>query len=139
MENYIYWFLLALSLLIFEIVTGTFYMLVLSLAVAIGGVTAWLGLGFPLQLFLCATAGILGIVLLRRLKTATPADTSSQNLDIGQPVQVIAWRESGTARVHYRGAQWDAEPESADTPHSATMYIRAIRGSVLILTQHKSS
>lgn len=138
MAAYIYWFLLALGLLIAEMVTGTFYMLVLSVALAIGGTAALLGLGMPLQLTLSAATGITGIFLIRRAKSARPAEASSQNLDIGQPVQVIAWHEDGTARVHYRGAEWDAEPESADTPRVATLYIKSMHGSTLILTQHKS-
>jgi membrane protein implicated in regulation of membrane protease activity len=138
MAPHVYWLLLALGLLMAEMATGTFYMLVLSVAFAIGGVAALLGLGEALQLMLSAAAGITGILFLRRAKAARPAKASSQNFDIGQPVQVIAWREDGTARVHFRGADWDAEPESADTPHAATLYIKAMRGSTLILTQHKS-
>ena len=137
MESYVYWFLLALGLLMAEMATGTFYMLVLSVALAVGGVAAWLGLGEPLQLILGAAAGFSGILVLRRSKSARSADASSQNLDIGQPVQVVAWHADGTARVHYRGSEWDAEPESADTPHADTLYIKAMHGSALILTQHK--
>ncbi len=138
MTSYVYWFLLALGLLMAEMATGTFYMLVLSIALAVGGVAALLGLGEPLQLTLSAAAGITGIIFLRRAKAARPAKAASQNLDIGQPVQVIAWRDDGTARVYFRGAEWDAEPESADTPRATTLYIKAMRGSTLILTQHKS-
>jgi membrane protein implicated in regulation of membrane protease activity len=137
MATYVYWFLLALGLLMVEMATGTFYMLVLSIALAVGGMVALLGLDEQLQLVLSATAGITGIILLRRAKAARPAEAASQNFDIGQPVQVIAWHEDGTARVHYRGAEWDAEPESADTPRASTLYIKFMRGSTLILTQHK--
>lgn len=137
MANYILWFLLALLLLMAEMATGTFYMLVLSIALAVGGAAALAGLGESLQLTLSAVAGIVGIVILRQVKASRPAGTGGQNLDIGQPVHGIAWREDGTARVHYRGADWDAEPESADTPRETTMYIKAMRGSTLILTQHK--
>jgi len=137
MEYYVYWFLLALGMLIAEMATGTFYMLVLSVAFVIGGVAAWLGLGLPLQLILSASAGIGGIVLLRHFKADESTDAANQNLDIGQSVRVIDWHDNGTARVYFRGAEWDAEMESADTPFSATLYIKAVRASVLILTQHK--
>ena len=45
MAVYIYWFLLALVLLGLEMATGTFYLLVLSLAMAIGGFAALLDAG----------------------------------------------------------------------------------------------
>jgi len=137
MAPYVYWFLLALVLLALEMATGTFYMLVLGIALGVGGVVALLGLGLPLQLTLSAATGIVGTVILRRTKFVRPDAALSQGLDIGQPVQVVAWRDGGTARVHYRGAEWDAEPESADTPRDPTLYIKAMRGSILILTHLK--
>ncbi|MBI1174284.1 MAG: NfeD family protein [Sideroxydans sp.] len=137
MASYIYWFLLALALLMAEMATGTFYMLVLSLAVAVGGVAALLGLGEALQFALSGLAGVAGIVILRRLKSASPADAVNSNFDIGQPVQVVAWHEDGTLRVHYRGAEWDAELETTHTPHEGTLYIKATHGSKLVLTHRK--
>lgn len=137
MAPYIYWFLLALGLLALEMATGTFYMLVLSIALAIGGAAALLELGLPLQLTLSALAGIVGTVILRRIKAAHPKEAVDQNLDVGQPVQVLSWREDGMARVHYRGAEWDAEPEFAGAPREGPFYIKEMRGSILILTHLK--
>lgn len=137
MAPYVYWFLLALVLLALEMATGTFYMLVLGIALGVGGIAALFGFGLPLQLMLSAAVGIAGTVILRRAKFGRPEVALSQGLDIGLPVQVVLWRDDGTARVHYRGAEWDAEPESADTPRGQTLYIKAMRGSILILTHHK--
>ncbi len=137
MAPYIYWFMLAFGLLALEMATGTFYMLMLAVAVAIGGIAALLGIGLPIQITLTALAGIIGTVVLRRMKSTRPADTTSQSLDTGQPVQLIAWREDGSARVHYRGAEWDAEPEFAAMPREGVLYIKEIQGSKLILTHHK--
>jgi len=137
MAPYVYWFLLALVLLALEMATGTFYMLVLGAALGVGGVAALLGLSLPLQLTFSAVTGIVGTVILRRAKFSRPDAALSAGLDIGQPVHVITWRDDGTMRVHYRGAEWDAEPESADTPRDKALYIKAMRGSILILTQLK--
>lgn len=138
MEPYVFWFLLALGLFIAEMMTGTFYMLVLSVAMCVGGVAAWLGASAALQLGLSAMASIVGVVLLSRWKAKNTVESDDDHPDVGQAVQVLAWREDGTARVHYRGADWDAEPESIDTPRATTLYIKAMRGSTLILSQHKS-
>ena len=137
MAPYILWFLLALVLLIAEMASGTFYMLILAVAMCVGGAAALLGFGGPLQLTLSALAGIAGILQLRRWKASRSATPDNANPDIGQPVQVLTWREDGTVRVRYRGAEWDAEPEAADTPHDNTLYIKTMRGSTLILSQHK--
>lgn len=137
MAPYILWFLLALGMLMAEMASGTFYMLVLSLAMCIGGGAALLGVNEPGQLTLAGLAGIAGIVMLRRWRGEHPDAEDVANPDIGNAVQVSAWHEDGTARVHYRGAEWDAEPESADTPHTGTLYIKEMHGSTLILSQHK--
>lgn len=137
MEHYIYWFVLALVLLGVEMATGTFYILVLSIAVALGGVAALAGFEPVMQMALTGVAAITGTVILRRMKGARPQAANSNNLDIGQTVKVVAWNADGAARVQYRGAEWDAELESADTPRDASLYIKAMQGSKLILTQHK--
>ena len=139
MAIYVYWFLLALVLVGLEMATGTFYLLAVSIAMAVGGVAAVIGLGITVQFVLAALAGVAGIVLLRRWKDGGVVSSSSQSLDAGQPVKVLNWRDDGTARVFYRGTEWDAEPESADTGKEGVFYIKDVRGSVLILTNRKSN
>ncbi len=137
MAAYAYWIAFALLLLGIEMISGTFYMLVLSLAMALGSVAALSGLAMTWQLSLAGVAAVAGILFLRRSRIARPKSANDGNLDIGQAVRVIAWREDGTARVQYRGAEWDAQPESAQTPHEATLYIKSMRSSTLILTHQK--
>lgn len=137
MAMYIYWFLLAVALLGVEMVTGTFYLLMISIAMAIGGFAALSGLGFPAQLSLAALAGVAGIVFLRRKKSVLASDADNQNLDAGQAVKILSWRDDGTARVFYRGADWDAELDVPDSPREGVFYIKSMRGSVIILAHRK--
>ena len=137
MAVYVYWFILALALMALEMATGTFYLLMLGIAVGIGGIAALFGLSLALQLTLSAIAGIVGTVILRRVRRDMISTAPNQSLDIGQPVQSVTWNKVGTARAVYRGAEWDAEPESADMLHTGPLYIKAMRGSTLILTHRK--
>ena len=137
MEIYVYWFLLALVLVGLEMVTGTFYLLMVGIAMAVGGLAALLGMSIAWQLVLCATMVFAGTIILRRWKGTQVKGADSSNFDIGQPVRVMKWHDNGSARVFYRGAEWDAEPESADVPHDETLYIAAVRGSGLVLTHRK--
>ena len=137
MAIYIYWFLLALVLVGLEMATGTFYLLVVAIAMGIGGAAALLGLSMPIQFSLAALAGFFGIVLLRRWRKQGSSDSASQSLDAGQPVKVLTWRDDGTARVFYRGAEWDAQLETNVQGKEGTFYIKDIRGSVLLLTDKK--
>ena len=137
MAPYVYWFLFALGLVILELVTGTFYMLVLALALGVGGLAALLELSQPMQFTLSAITGIAGVLLLRRVRRGKTANAPHQSLDIGQSVQSINWRKDGSVRALYRGAEWDAELESTDMPREGPFFIKALRGSTLILTHHK--
>jgi len=134
---YAYWFIAALILLILELATGTFYILVVSLAVAIGGLVALSGGDMTLQLAASGLAGIIGTMILRKTRRARPAQETDNNLDIGQAVQRVQWHKDGTGKAFYRGAEWSAEAASADMPREGTFYIKALRGSTLILTNHK--
>jgi len=137
METYVYWILLALVLVGLEIVTGTFYLLVIGIALAVGGAAAALGLALVWQFVFSAVTGVVGTVMLRRWKSSQASKSPEVGLDIGLPVKVIKWNDDGSARVHYRGAEWDAELESNDTPREGTLYIKSVHGSGLVLTHHK--
>lgn len=137
MEIFNYWFLIALTLLAMEMATGTFYMLVLSVATAAAGLAALLEAGVAWQLTLCALVAISGTLILMLWKNSRGNEDKDAGPDIGQPVQVLTWFDNGFARVLYRGAEWDAEPESADMPREGTFYIKEMRGSSLVLTHRK--
>lgn len=134
MEIYVYWFLLSLLLLALEMATGTFYLLVLSISAVVGGSAAMLGTNIVAQLLLCALTAVAGTMYLRRRKGTQTNEIVNGSLDIGQPVKVLKWHDDGRARVHYRGTEWDAEVQFADTRHEGTLYISAVHGSNLVLT-----
>lgn len=137
MAAYWIWWVLAGVLIGAELVTGTFYLLALGIAFALGGLAALLGAGIELQLFVAgalAMAGTFAAHHWRRTRGTAPADLA---IDIGQTVRVQAWNADGTARVAYRGSLWAAEVASPTVAHAETMYIVATRGSTLIIADRK--
>ena len=137
MALYVYWFLLALVLLGLEMATGTFYLLVLSVALAVGGIAALFGMDISWQFALAALAGVSGSILLRHWNPNPGCDVPNQSLDVGQPVRILRWNEQGAARVFYRGAEWDAELDANESGHEGSFYIKAVRGSTLLLSHQK--
>jgi len=137
MSGYWIWWIASAALIGAELLTGTFYLLAIGIAVALGGIAAWLGVQLPLQF---GIAGVLGLVLTAvahrwRLERGTPAPQPS--LDLGQAVHVDTWNPDGTARVAYRGSTWDAELASSAVPRNQRLYIVGTRGSVLLLSDHR--
>lgn len=134
------WFGLAIAALIGELSSGTFYLLLVALGLAAGGVAAWLDLGVQWQLVVCAAVALAGLALLRRTRVLKKREVDDRrnadvHLDIGQTVDVQAWSENGLARVWYRGAHWQAELAAGQTSTPGQYRISEIRGTRLILTR----
>lgn len=142
MAAYVVWLVLAFALVIVELVTGTFYVLMIALAFGAGGLAALAGFGTAMQFVIAAVVGAVAIVALRRSRfggrrgSSDPAVDPEQTLDIGQVVHVDVWRDS-KARVMYRGTQWDAVLAAGESPSIGNFYIREVHGSRLTLSAHR--
>ncbi len=142
MTDWSIWFVLAFALLFVELVTGTFYVLMIALAAAAGGVVALLGAGGALQLVTAGIVGTAATLILRRSRFGQraqgrdPSTDPEQSLDIGQTVHVAQWNE-GTARVVYRGTQWDAVLAPGEAETTGNLYIREVRGTRLTLSAQR--
>lgn len=144
------WWLLAGGLVALELVTGTFYLLMLAIGLAAGALAAHLGAGVTLQWISAALVGVAAVLVWQRwgLPRRQGAETNQDvNLDIGQMVQVAQWQPDGTAHVRYRGADWTValaeghRPPAADSALTASSApigpasyrIVAVQGSRLIV------
>ena len=137
MADWMGWLVAAGVLVILELFTGTFYLLMIAIGVAVGGIVALAGAGVPVQAIGAAVVGVLATGLLHRSRFGHPAKTDAQrdrnvNLDIGQRVRVPAW-EDGRARVMYRGALWDVELGQGVAPHAGEFRIVEVHGSRLVV------
>jgi membrane protein implicated in regulation of membrane protease activity len=128
------WWLL--SGVLAELLTGTFYLLMLALGAAAGALAAYAGLSPTAQLSTAALVGG-GATALWHFKRASsprsaPAESNRDvNLDIGQAVRVEQWNADGTASVSYRGARWAAHFAGTGEPAPGDHVIVAVRGSSL--------
>lgn len=121
MASFIVWWLIAGVLVVAELLTGSFYLLMLALGAVAGALAAHFGASETVQILSAALLGVVAVVgcyLLRRRQARKQPLQSSMNLDIGESVQVDSWAADGTAQVRYRGAQWTVvlRPGNAATP-----------------------
>jgi len=133
------WWLATGILVAAELITGTFYLLMLAVGLAAGAVASHAGLASTTQVVIAAavaSGAVLVLHLLRRRSgAALPASADPDvNLDIGEIVQVEAWLDNGSATVKYRGAQWSALPAAGATAGTPGAHrIVEVRGSHLLL------
>jgi membrane protein implicated in regulation of membrane protease activity len=111
------WFVGALVALIFEFLSGSFYLLVVAVALAGGGVFALLGTEPVYSLLASSLIGLIGLTILtryrRRLKKR-PVDPTINDPDLYQQVTILRLDADGRGRGFYRGAEWDIQLDAAN-------------------------
>lgn len=133
------WWVLAVALLIAELLTGTLYLLVWSVACAAAALAGNLQIGLQGQLAISAGVGGVATAALylrqarRRLGEARPAANPDVNLDVGEVVQVLAWDASGHTQVQHRGANWQARLLAGQPTQTGAHRIQAVEGIHLVL------
>src|SRR3954469_26023411 len=109
MDPSLVWVILGLALVIAELVTGTFYLLVLGLAAFGGAGAAWFGLAFGPQIVMVAAVAAIGCYAVH-VHRARNRGRKMAPIDAGKPATFDTWIDEAArlARVNYRGAGWDA-------------------------------
>jgi membrane protein implicated in regulation of membrane protease activity len=137
MEPYLVWVLVGFGLVIIELLTGTFYLLMLGIAAFGGAAVAWLGQAFPAQAIaagLVAAVGTYGVHLYH----VKSVKQKMKPLDHAQPVTFEEWvnRDAQLARVRYRGASWEAHVKGdAAIDPGGMLYVLTADGNTLTVTK----
>lgn len=138
MTDWMLWWLASGAAVVLELLTGTFFLLMLALGAAAGAIAAHLGWSPTAQIATAAVIGGGAVALWgrwRRREAKGPPAQADPNmvLDVGQVVHIEAWKPDGTALVRYRGADWRAEPAPGAARQSGAYRITAVQGNRLIV------
>jgi membrane protein implicated in regulation of membrane protease activity len=127
------WLIAGFILVIVELATGTFFLLVLGIAAFAGAGVGYAGGTDVWQALVAALVAVAGIVWVHQYRKAM-APKRMQGLDFGQPASFDSWvnKGAGQARVKYRDALWDAQVagEAAGEP-GEILYVTSIDGNTL--------
>ena len=137
-EMWLVWVVVAFCLVIAELLTGTFYLLVIGGGAFAAALVAWLGGNALLQAIAGGVVAVAGALYVHRFVHAARPDADGRGnlLDRGQPVVLEGWANeaAGLARVRYRGTSWDARLPATERPApGATLYIDSQEGNTLVL------
>lgn len=138
MEESTIWWLMAGIAVAVELMTGTFYLLMLALGLAAAAIAAHLGVPMALQIVTAALVGGGAVVVWHFLRRKRPGDPSARadrsvNLDVGETVQIDGWNPDGTATVKYRGATWTAIHRPGITPSTGMHRVAELVGNRLLV------
>ncbi|MEO8005044.1 MAG: NfeD family protein [Betaproteobacteria bacterium] len=135
MQPAIVWLLAGLLLVVVELMTGTFYLLILGVAAGIGSAIAYVGQPYWMQAFIAALAAVVGGVLVNRYHRRVNASSPKTGADdVGQTVTIENWvsEPQRIARVRYRGTVWDADVLGSELiAPGALLYVIGTEGSRL--------
>ena len=131
----IVWIVVAVILAGVEMLTGTFYLLVMAIASAAAALAAWLGAPLAVQVFLWIVVAIFGAFLVWHWhkKHGKGSRLKENNMEIGQVVVWEANKPDGSWQVRYRGAQWQARPLHASVNPKDALVIKEMQGNLLLL------
>jgi membrane protein implicated in regulation of membrane protease activity len=132
------WWLLAGTVIAVELLTGTFYLLMVSSGLVAAALAAHLGASSTVQLVVAALIGGGTVLAWRSYKqqkaSVAPASANRDvNLDVGELVQVQTWDPSGTSTVKYRGANWSVTLTPGATPTPGMHMIVEVQGNRLVV------
>lgn len=137
------WWLAAGALIAVELVTGTFYLLMISTGLVAAALAAHAGLESLWQWVMAAVIGGGSVLVWRRYKRLQPAIAPAHanpdvNMDVGEVVHVDAFNPDGSCSVKYRGAHWDASMQHGEPGTAGVYTIVEVIGSRLILKKAPS-
>jgi membrane protein implicated in regulation of membrane protease activity len=142
MEMYLVWILVGFAVLITELVSGTFYLLVIGVGAFAAAAVAATDASLIVQVSVAGAVAVAGTLLVRRWhrKQHRPGEASSNAIDIGQTANFEAWVDQGKglARVKYRGASWEAVVGQGAAPQpNDLLYITGQEGHVFHVSTAK--
>lgn len=133
------WAVAGLALVIVELLTGTFYLLMLGVAAFGAALAGWLGVSFAAQCVVAALISAIGCYGVHIYRARNSAQQMPP-IDSGMPASFESWLDAGArlARVRYRGASWDARVEGAEgLEPGATVYVLATDGNTLRVAKNR--
>ena len=136
-ESTIWWLLTGTAVAV-ELLTGTFYLLMLAIGLAAGAVAAHAGAPLTVQLVTAAAigGGAVGAWHLKRGKQPRAAAASANrdvNMDVGETLHIEAWNADGTASAKYRGANWAVVAAEGAPQVTGTYRVREVIGNRLVV------
>ncbi len=132
------WWLLTGGAIAIELLTGTFYLLMLAIGMAAAALSAHAGASGVVQLVVASIVGGGAVVAWHLKKMRSPSEPLAQanpnvNMDVGETVMVTAWKPDGTADVNYRGAHWTAIHRPGVSPSAGLHRVAELVGNRLLV------
>jgi membrane protein implicated in regulation of membrane protease activity len=139
MDHAIVWAVAGLVLVIVELLTGTFYLLMLGVAAFGAALAAFFNFEFGTQAIVAVLISAIGCYGVHVYRARNRAQQMAP-IDAGMPASFESWLDAGArlARVRYRGASWEARVEGLEAIEpGSTVYVLQSEGNTLRVAKNR--
>ena len=133
LPHYSLWLIVAAALTGLEMLTGTFYLLLMAIAALAGCLAALTDFSGTQQLLAFGAFGLIEAVAFTVYRRRHPAKQTENFLDVGNQVVFKNTTPDGSWVVRYRGSDWQARPAREETRKDAPLVITKASGNILIV------
>ena len=133
LPQYSLWLIAAAALTGLEMLTGTFYVLLMAIAALAGCAAALKGFSFEQQLLVFGAFALVEAIGFTLYRRRHPAKQTENFLDVGNQVVFKNTTPDGSWVVRYRGSDWQARPAREETRKDAPLVITKAAGNILIV------
>jgi len=133
--GFVSWLVYAVLCFFAEFISGRGYLIAISLACLYPAGADYFGapLSQQLQIFGMGALVHVGVLFLIRRNRRSGNQISGTRVNIGDTVKVIEWLDECSARVQYRGEEWQADKADDRMPDAPTARIMAVQGPRLVI------
>lgn len=139
MDPALAWAILGLVLVIAELLSGTFYLLMFGAAAFGAAAAAHFGQPFAAQAIVATAIAGFGCYGVHVYRARNRAEQMPP-IDAGMPASFETWIDAAArlAKVRYRGATWEARVDGAEgLEPGATVYVLAADGNTLTVGKNR--
>ena len=133
LPHYSLWLIVAAALAGLEMLTGTFYLLLMSMAALAGCLAALAGFSGTQQLLVFGAFALMEALAFVAYRRKHPAKQTDNFMDVGNTVVFKDTTPDGSWLVRYRGSDWQALPASEATRQEGPLVIIKTQGNILIV------
>ncbi|MDD5471346.1 MAG: hypothetical protein PHP05_05455 [Sideroxydans sp.] len=129
------WLVYGVLCMLAEFLYGSMYLFAIGLAFAYPALAEYNGADLNMQLAALGAGVVIHSLIvygIRSLKgSGAPAKAPAE---VGDKVEVIEWLDECSARVTYRGQEWQADKFDSRMPDAMQGTIHSVQGSRLVIT-----
>ncbi|HEY0665510.1 MAG TPA: NfeD family protein [Gallionella sp.] len=132
--DFISWLVVGALFMLAEFGAGSFYLLATGLACIYPSIAAYAGATTGTQLAAVGLGALVHALIVLAVRKLSPSAAAEIPSDIGQRVEIIEWLDECSARVMYRGKEWEADKVKSEMPDASHGIIQSVHGSRLIIS-----